>query len=206
MSLPMSRRSSISRRLPVVAFLAAAAGAGIAFAFPEPSPYPITWEIKLEVATPKRVVIDGKAYWYLTYNVTNNTKQERVYLPIYEVLTPNGKVTRADRLIPLNVVKAIKNREGIKFLEQANEIAGEIRLGEDQTRDGVTIWPEASPDDRSFTVFATGFSGETAKVPGPDGKDLTLYKALKLDYLVPGDPKFRDINPIQEVGRSYVMR
>lgn len=198
--------SRLKSRLPLVAFASALALAGLARAFPEPSPYPIKWELKLETHTPKRTVIDGAAYWYVTYTVTNNTKEERTYLPIYEVLTPDGKVTRTDHLIPLNVVTAIKKREGIKFLEQANQIAGEIRLGEDQTRDGVAIWPEASIEDRSFTVFASGFSGETAKIPGPDGKDITLWKTLKLDYSVAGDPKFRDINEVREVGHKYVMR
>ena len=119
---------------------------------------------------------------------------------------PDGNAVRTDRLIPLHVVEAIKSREGIKFLEQANQISGEVRLGDDEAREGVTIWPEASPDDREFTLFFSGFSGETAKVPGPDSKDITLFKTLKLNYEVPGDAKFRDLNEVREVSRSYVMR
>lgn len=189
--------------------LAVLLASSLALAYPTPSPYPVSWELKFETAAPKRFVHQGKAYWYVTYNVTNNSRQEQTYLPIFEVLTPDGQVTRTDRLIPLEVVKAIKSREGIRFLEQANEIAGPILLGEDQTRDGVTIWPEvapSNPEDRGFTLFATGFSGETAKVPGPDSKEITLYKTLKIEYSIPGDPKFRDRNPVVEVARSYVFR
>jgi hypothetical protein len=180
--------------------------AAIAHAFPEPSPYPTSWELKVELTAPRRVVVDGKAYWYLTYNVVNNTSEEQTFLPVFEVLTPDGKVTRADRLIPLSVVNEVKHQAGGKFLEQANQIAGPIRVGEDNARDGVTIWPEASPEDREFTVFFTGFSGETAKVQGPDNAEITLHKTLKVDYAVPGDAKFRQVNSVQEVGRAYVMR
>lgn len=186
-----------------------AGGVGeVAGAYPQPSPYPVTWELKLEVGAPRRVVVGGQAYWYLTYTVTNNTGQERVFLPVFEVLTPDGSVTRTDRLIPLNVVREVKRQAGGKFLEQANQIAGEIRLGEDQTRDGVAIWPERSAEDREFTVFFSGFSGETVKVSDPanDGKELTLFKTLKLDYVTPGDAKFRQVNELIEVGRGYVMR
>lgn len=189
--------------------LAVLLSATLAMAYPTPSPYPVAWEFKFEMGTPKRFSLDGKAYWYVTYTVTNNTNQERTYLPIFEVLGHDGKVTRTDRLIPLEVVKAIKTREGIKFLEQANEIAGPVLLGQDQSRDGVAIWPEqapTSPEDRDFTVFASGFSGETAKVEGPDGKEITLYKTLKVECSIPGDPKFRDRNPLVEVSRSYVFR
>lgn len=177
----------------------------VAGAHPRPSPYPVAWELTVEVGTPKRVVVDGKAYWYLTYSVKNETGQERVFLPRFEVLTPDGVVTRTDRLIPLKVFETVQRLEGKAFLEQANQIAGEIRLGEDEMRDGVAIWPEASAEDREFTVFFTGFSGEAVKVPGPDG-ELTLFKTLRLDYVVPGDAKFRQVNEVREVGRSFVMR
>jgi hypothetical protein len=195
--------TSLTCVVAVAAALSAASGTG---AFPKPSPYPTTWELKVEVASPKRVVVGGKAYWYLTYRVTNETGQERVFLPTFEVMTPDGKVARADRLIPLPVFEAVKQREGIKFLEQYNQISGEVRLGEDEARDGVTIWPEASAEDREFTVFFSGFSGETAKVAGPEGKELTLFKTLQLSYAIPGDARFRDVNEVKESSRSYVMR
>jgi len=46
--------------------------------YPKPSPYPISWELNFEHSKPKRIVVDvpgqsaPKAYWYMTYTVTNN--------------------------------------------------------------------------------------------------------------------------------------
>lgn len=196
----------LARLATPLASLAAFALAAAALAYPQPSPYPITWELKHELNTPKRLVVDGKAYWYVTYTVRNDSGQERVFLPRFELLTPDGKLHRADRLIPIEVVNEVRKQAGVRFLEQYNQIAGEVRLGEDQSRDGVTIWPEPSAEDREFTLFFTGFSGETAKTTTPDGTEVTLFKSLKLDYTLPGDPKFRaEITP-RETARSYVMR
>lgn len=196
---------NVSRRIGWLALVVPAVILSAALAHPRPSPYPVSWELTIEVRTPKRVVVDDRAYWYLTYSVKNETGQERIFLPRFEVLTPDGTVARADRLIPLKVFQTVQRLEGIPFLEQANQISGEIRLGEDEMRDGVAIWPEASAEDREFTVFFSGFSGEAVKVPGPDG-ELTLFKTLRLDYHIPGDAKFRQFNEVREVGRSFVMR
>jgi hypothetical protein len=195
----------VARRL-LPAALVSLTLASLALAYPKPSPYPISWELKTNLGTPKRLIVDGKGYWYVTYNVTNTTGQERVFLPLFEVLLPDGTVHRADRSIPANVFPAIKGREGIQFLESAAQIATDLRIGEDQSRDGVAIWPDLDPNAREFTLFASGFSGEAAKIPGPGGKELTLFKSLQIDYAIGGDPKFREINQIREVGRSYVMR
>src|SRR5690348_9726793 len=84
--------------------------------YPKPSPYPISWELTFQHDKPQRIVVDtadgpAKAYWYMTYTVTNNSGQERTYLPAFELVTKEGKVVRSDRLIPATVFDAIKKRE-----------------------------------------------------------------------------------------------
>ena len=57
--------------------------------YPKPSPYPRSWELKFEHGIPKRVVVQvqcspvPKAYWYLTYTVTNETDIEQLFLPAF---------------------------------------------------------------------------------------------------------------------------
>lgn len=179
--------------------------------YPKPSPYPKTWELKFDHGTPKRVVVPGKdgvarAYWYLTYTVTNDTDREQLFLPAFELLSKDGQVVRNDINIPQSVFNAIKQREGMRFLQTAAQIGGELRLGPDQAKDGVAIWPEPSPEMGSFSIFASGLSGETATVKGPEGKDVILRKTLQLNYLIRGDEVFPGEDDINENPREWVMR
>src|SRR5204863_928599 len=65
--------------------------------YPKPSPYPKAWELKIEHGTPKRVVVQvpnsntPRAYWYMTYTVTNDTDKEQLFLPAFEMLTEDGR-------------------------------------------------------------------------------------------------------------------
>src|SRR3954470_21458228 len=96
--------------------------------YPKPSPYPKSWELKFEHGIPKRVVVQvpnsvvPRAYWYMTYSVTNETDKEQLFLPAFELLTESGKVVRNDINIPRAVFDAIKKREGIRYLTEAAQI------------------------------------------------------------------------------------
>jgi len=180
--------------------------------YPKPSPYPKSWELKFEHGTPKRVVVQvpntivPRAYWYMTYTVTNETDKEQLFLPAFELLTETGKVVRNDVNIPRAVFDTIKKREGIRYLTEAAQIGGELRLGPDQARDGVAIWPEPAAEMGHFSVFISGLSGEVATVKGPDGKDLFLRKTLQLNYIVRGDDIYPGEDEVNENPQEWVMR
>src|SRR4051812_28510548 len=150
--------------------------------FPKPSIYPISWEYKFEHQTPRRIAVKvpgsltPQAYWYLPYTVTNETDQERIFLPVFEILTEDGRTIRSDNNIPIQVFQAIKAQEGNRLLLPAVQVAGQLRLGPDQAKDGVAIWAEPTPRMGHFTIFVQGLSGEAATVKGPDQKDIILRK------------------------------
>src|SRR3954465_13042333 len=167
--------------------------------YPKPSPYPISWELNFQHDKPQRIVVDtgeapAKAYWYMTYTVTNNSGQERTYLPSFELVTKEGKVVRSDRLIPAAVFDAIKKREKKAMLEPFTKVGGEILLGEDQSRDGVAIWEEPTPRMGNFAIYANNLSGEAVQLKDdkgevmkdPDGKPIILRKTLQLNYVIHG--------------------
>ncbi len=196
-------------------------GAGIALAdYPKPSPYPVAWELKFEYDGPRRVVVDvpgssvPKAYWYLPYTVTNTTDKEQLFLPLFEMLAADGRVIRSDQNIPPAVFERIKRREGKRFMEPFTTIGGEIRIGEDEARDGVAIWEEPTPRMGQFSIFVNGLSGETAiakdatgtEMKDHDGKPIILRKTLQLDFDIPGDEFFAGDDPIKQVGETWVMR
>jgi hypothetical protein len=187
--------------------------------YPKPSPYPITWELKFKHSAPKRIVVDSgtgapQAYWYVTYTVTNNTDQERTFLPVFEMLTENGDVIRSDRSLPYRVFTDIKAREKSQFLEHFTQIGGEIRLGEDEAKDGVAIWKEPNPEMGSFSIFLTGLSGEAARLKDAEGKDVKdadgqpviLRKTLQMNYFVRGDEVYPGLDEVNTRPEQWVMR
>ena len=117
------------RRLPFAVAVALAAGlaASVAVAFPEPSRTPVSWELKFESAAPKRIVVEApggpKAYWYVTYTVTNNTDADRQFLPSFEWVTNEGTVVTSDKGVPPSVFEAVKAKAGNKLLETASKSA-----------------------------------------------------------------------------------
>ena len=198
-----------------------------AMAFPKPSIYPVAWQLKFEHSGPKRIVVTTpgtnipKAYWYMTFAVTNLTESEQRFLPAFEMVTNDGKLIRSDKDVPESVFTAIKKRERSKTLEPMEKITGRLLIGEDQARDGVAIWPEPSPRMGTFHIFISGLSGESVfmkngeeveikdwtKTSDEERKKLsTLRKTLDLTYQIPGD----EIKPEEDVvlskGEEWLMR
>jgi hypothetical protein len=188
--------------------------------YPSPSSYPISWELQFDHSLPKRIVVETPgsmnptAYWYMTYTVTNKTDKEQVWLPFFEMLTRTGEVIRSDNNIPQKVFDDIKQREQSKFLEPFTKIGGEIRLGEDEARDGVAIWKEPDPRMGNFTIFVRGLSGEAVQMKDDsgqpmkdaDGNPIILRKTLQLNYLIRGDDVYPGQDEVNVKSEDVVMR
>ncbi len=187
--------------------------------YPKPSPFPVTWEFDFRHKPVKRIVVDvpggaPQAFWYMTYSVTNKTDQARTFLPVFEMLTEDGKVIRSDRNLPYKVFTEIKAREKNRFLEHFTQIGGEVRIGEDEARDGVAIWKEPSPEMGTFSIFLTGLSGEIARLKDAEGKDLKgadgqsiiLRKTLQMNYFVRGDEVYPGQDEVNTRPEAWVMR
>ena len=136
--------------------------------FPTPSPYPISWELKFVHGTPHRISVDvadsniPRAYWYMTYTVTNEGDKEQRFYPQIDLLTADGQVHHSDEKTPKKVFEEIRAAVHNKFLEPYTSISGPIRLGPAEARDGVAIWPETQPRMEHFSIFVTGLSGEAS--------------------------------------------
>ena len=185
-----------------------------------------------------------QAYWYMTYRVTNTGRQEVNFLPVFHLLTDDGSTIRSDGyryhkvdgtvqpvmrwvniggevkqgpdIVPANVIDAIRVREKNPHLQAVYEIANTIRLGEDQARDGVAIWPEPDPRMGQFSVLVEGLSGEMTNLTDAKGqpvmrqtkdgaKPIVLRKTMKIDYQMLGDGRTgRDV--VEYVGHEWIMR
>jgi hypothetical protein len=193
------KTSPVQPILCVVALLMAS-GLAVAQAYPRPNVYPLSWELGLEYSQLKRVLIrprgsdQPQAFWYVTFTVTNPGRDEQRFLPVLEMLTDTGSVIRSDRDIPPVVLETIRLRERNRDLQSISEIAGTLRPGADQAKDGVAIWREPMARMGQFSIFVKGLSGERAylkdaegnlvKTRQPDGKEepVVLFKTLQIRY------------------------
>ena len=201
--------------------------------YPEPSPYPISWELDFQHDKPKRIVVTlpgqgTRAFWYVTYTVANKTDEDKMFLPVFEMVTKDGKVQRSDKGVPLRVFEEIKRVERAKypFLEQPTKSPGMLRVGEDQAKDGVAIWPEPMSEMGSFSIYVSGLSGETVTMKMVDGvpvkvkpeniaielkgveeKDkIILRKTLQLNYVIYGDEVYPGRDEVNVQPQAWVMR
>ena len=161
-------------------------------AAPEPSIVPVSWQLEMTTQPLRRINVHWRGqsapttYWYLLYQVVNNSQQEIEFVPTFHLTTPSGQVVR-DSPDP-NIFARIKQLHGQALLENSVEIIGPLLQGEDNARDGVAIWSSVEPEADAFTIYAGGFSGEAAVVKSPvTGKRVLLRRNIRLHYGVPGD-------------------
>jgi hypothetical protein len=198
------------------------------FDYPVPSPYPIRWQLDFHHGLPTRIAVDvpgsatPKAYWYMTYTVTNNGDKEQRFYPEIDLVTTDGKVHHADRDIPQRVFDEIKGAERNPRLESFLTLNGPLRLGPAEARDGVAIWPETNLRMDHFQIYVGGLSGEAVILKkGDDGKlvkatpaDLelnptgliTLRKTLQLNFFIRGDGVYPGEDQVNAEGEHWVMR
>ena len=99
-------------------------------------------------------------------------------------------------------------------MEPFTLIGGELRLGEDQSKDGVAIWEEPTPRLGKFSIFVGGLSGEAVnlkndkgeQVETADDKPVILRKTLQLNYHVAGDEFYPGEDQVNENAEEWVMR
>jgi len=170
---------------------------GAAMLAPEPNAVPTDWQFDVEVG-PLRVVNlrmgngSRQAFYYLTYQVVNDTGKDLFFAPLIELATDQGEVMLAGRGVPLDATFEIIDRQRNILLEDPIRVLGRLQQGEENARDGIAIWPVGKTDIDSVQVYLMGFSGETKAVRTRDAatgdpKVVTLWKTLMLRHAVRGD-------------------
>jgi hypothetical protein len=208
----MAEKSSAKLSLFLAAALTLFLASATSAAFPKPSIYPISWELKFTHATPKRIVVNvpgesvPQAFWYMTYTVENDGKEERMFLPDFQIALQDGRTIRSDNNISPVVFEAIKHQANDPLLQPYLKIAGLLRVGEDEAKDGVAIWREPMPRLEHFSIFVQGLSGEAVTVQGPKDKPVILRKTLQLNYIYRGDEFYPGLTQVDQDSQDWVMR
>ena len=145
---------------------------------------------------PVRIVtadVDGKRkqVHYLYYQVINRSGKPRMFVPQFSLVTDTGK-RYEDTVIP-KAVEQVQNREdpAIPLLGAVN-IMGIIPPStkegiDDAVFGAVAVWDDVDPNADKFSVYVRGLSDGYQQDSGPDGKAVTKYKTLKIDFIRRGD-------------------
>ena len=147
-----------------------------------------------------------QAYWYLPYTITNTTDQERMFLPIFELVGEDGKIKRSDKNIPQEVLDIIKTREGNKFIQSTIQASGELRIGPAEAKYSVAVWPEPAPEMGRFAILIGGLNGEYQRVKNAANEEVVLRKTLQLNFIVRGDEVYPGEDAINENPSLWIMR
>jgi hypothetical protein len=176
--------------------VALVAAAPVVAAAPEPAPIPKRWQLDIEPA-PLRLTTaahpDGtsRPYFYMTYEVVNNSKSDLLFAPSFELATDEMALLRSGRDVPVTVTNDLIERHANPFLEDQISIVGTLFRGPENAKEGLVAWPVPSNHMSEAVVYCAGFSGETAtlEVLGESGKPekKLLRKTLELRYRMPGD-------------------
>ncbi|MBL8763368.1 MAG: hypothetical protein JNM07_03765 [Phycisphaerae bacterium] len=179
---------------------------------PEPDAVPKRWQLDVKPGGLRHLVVetpDGpRQYLYLTYTVVNNSKQDLLFSPSFDLANGEGDVQRSGRDVPAEVTRTILRHAGNPMAQDQIAISsGTLLQGEENARDGVVIWPVVDVNPAELSVFAAGFSGETATIIPPGAKEkVTLRKTLMLRFAAPGELGGRRDEPIQLAEKRWIMR
>jgi len=180
-----------------------------AFGYPKPAAVPYRWELTFEAGDLRmyRDAATGARYWYFTYTVTNRTGKDQLWAPSFVLFTDTGDVLQAGRNVPNNVSEDILKMLKNQFLEDQNQIIGELLQGKENAKEGVVVWPATNLEVNEISMFVAGISGETARVKSPvTGGEVILRKTLQRNYLVRGDAGQRGSEPVELVDETWILR
>src|SRR6185503_14338474 len=100
----------------------------------------------------------------------------------------DDEVIRSGRGVPLEVTKKLIEGVQNSYVQDQISIIGQLLQGKENARDGIVIWPANDLNVEELTVYAAGFSGETATVETPDThQKMVLRKSLQRRYQISGE-------------------
>ncbi len=192
--------------------LPAVVGTALAQGHPTPSVVSKSWELGFTHSDPRPMAVqdlEGKYqwYWYITYKVTNLTGAERLFVPEFTIAADTGEIFQANRNVPGDVFKAIKDHLGNQLLESPAHVVGQLLQGADHAKESVIIWRDPGVEVSRISIFVAGLSGETAVIKNPDtGAEVLLSRTWMVDYALPGRPMLPQQQTVVKGQARWVMR
>ncbi|MBX3376627.1 MAG: hypothetical protein KF678_06450 [Phycisphaeraceae bacterium] len=208
-------RAAACKVVVAIAMVGALVAGGLALvpaahAAPEPSPIPKRWQLEISTSPLMMAVVGGRSYFFMTYRVTNNSPQDQLFAPAFELATDEGDLVRSGRDVPVEVTREIITRLADPMIEDQISIVGNLLRGPENAKTGVVVWPMPQQFNAQISIFAAGFSGETAvvEVPSASGKSekKLLRKTWMMRYSLPGQLKPGTGEAFLPVESRWIMR
>ena len=209
-------------RCGVVALALAVVGAlsllvpGTAVAGPEPAPVPKRWQLDVAFSPLNLTTVEvpdagRRAYFYLTYKVTNNTGDDLLFAPSFHMTTGSGRTYRSGRDVPVAVTREIMERLENPFLVDEISITDTLLQGKQNSKEGLVIWPAYELKAEQLTIYGAGFSGETATIEVPkagtrEPTKFVLRKTAELIYHGGGELDASEDLSLEPMSRRWIMR
>lgn len=152
-----------------------------------------TWVLDFRFKDPRLITVDvpgrgKKVVWYMWYQVINNTKEPRTFIPDFELVTVDKHTNHHDQVLPKaeEAIKRIEDPTGYLNIRNSVTIAENpipITKADSAPRavTGVAIWDDIfakEPDTTRFSIFVSGLSNGWSK----DDQGIVRRKTLQLNF------------------------
>lgn len=179
--------------------------------YPRASERPIRWQLTLDTGDLRfhRDSQDGQGYWVLVYEVINETDEDLLWAPSFDLVTDRGEVLAEGEDVPRRVHLEMLEILGDPLLAAQSATIGTILRGPEHAKRGLVVWQAKREDVRQVQIFVRGASGDTASVVHPvSGEAVVLHRDLQLGWSVPGtlDELLLEALPRRPIGAGVSSR
>jgi hypothetical protein len=212
------RSHRAARSLAAMAGVLAVLSTGIlGLGAPEPDPVPSRWQLDIDLGPLRLAKVDVpgqgvRAFYYMTYTVTNASGTDVLLAPAWDLATTDGRITRSGRNVPAFVTEKLIKDLNNSYLEDQISIIGVLMQGEENAKDGLVVWSIDDLRVDEVSIFGAGFSGEAKPLevlnPTSGTKEkVLLRKTLMARYATPGEIEAQPAaEPFEAVELRWVMR
>src|SRR6516162_6669723 len=183
------------------------------------SPDSKVWVLDFKFKDPRVIKVDvpgrgQRVCWYLWYQVTNFTKQPRVFVPDFEFVTRDKNAVHHDQILP-KVQEAIARLEDPSdYLKIKNSVTIAVepippsKPNAPRPVTGVAIWDDVDPEANVYSIFVSGLSNGwavTDPIP-PSTKPVVRRKTLQLDFKRVGDRFLQRSEDVRFLRSEWIYR
>jgi hypothetical protein len=200
-------------------------GCALALAAPQAGVVSSSWQLDFKFHDPQRITLrlpgddHLTAFWYMLFEATNNTGEDRAFYPSFRLVTDTLQVVEGGANVSPSVYDAIaaRHKGEFPFFAPPSKVTGLLLQGEENARASAAVFRTFDLEASGFTIYVSGLSGDVERVPNPsfddkqdesDGNQRFFFvrRTLAIVYDLPGDPTTRDrAAPIRR-NRQWVMR